>query len=287
MSRSYAPSDIVALPRLGVSDGIALGAAMSTRAHAVAPLPPLVAHSFTRLEDAHDELRVAAQVRVVGVESGVAREADRVLDSTWSATNQWCLGWCRLPPLPRHFENIQAATTLRDLLFADGVKFTMLKYRVQWVESQTRLDIIEDEELAPLFDQLGGASILAGLQEAHDAYGKALGITAVSEDDAPTSSLREVLFAFLDALRRYVIQVSAHADQDDVEAQNLADTLLAPLRAWQSTPVTSPPDDDNADDGDTDNGVPNTEPVDAAPATPAVPPANTAPASPASPASPA
>ena len=281
MSRSYEPSDIVQLPRLGVPDATALGASMATRARAVDSLPPLVAHSFTRLEDALDDLRVAAQVRVVGVESGAARESDRVLDSTWSATHQWCLGWCRLPPLPRHFESIQAATTLRDRLFADGVKFILLKHRVQWFESQTRLDIIEDEDLGPLFAQLGGASILEGLQEAHEAYGKALGITAISEDDAPAASLREHLFAFLDALRRYVIQVSAHADQDDAEARELAAALLAPLRDWQSTPVTSSPeqDDDIADNGGiADGAAPDTVPAGAAPAT------QPAPASPAIPA---
>jgi hypothetical protein len=285
MTRSYAPSDIVPLPRLGVSDAIALGATMVTRAHAAGPLPPLAASACTRMEDAYDDLRVAAQSRVLGAESSAARETDRVVDATWSATHQWCLGWCRLPPLPRHIETLQVANTLRDRLFADGVKFTMLKFRVQWVESQTRLDIVENEDLAPLFARLGGTPLLEALKEAHDAYGKALGITAVGDDEVPTASLRDLLSVFLDALRRYVIQVSAHADQDDVEAQELADALLAPLMTWQSTPVTSSEQDadDTDDSGDTDGGTPNTS-TNTAPAdtpAPAMPPADAAPATPA------
>jgi len=133
--------------------------------------------------------------------------------------------------LPEQNPQVELARELDDTLFPDGVRFTQLKYRDQWVESQTRIDLIVERGFEDHFRQLGGQPFLDILRAAHADYGMALGLTAPDHDDSETLQERRV--ALLGALRLYVVQVSAHADPDVPETELLVERLLRPLAGWQ------------------------------------------------------
>lgn len=250
MSRSYQAVDVVPLPKMSVPDAIAFGTELVTWAKAKRKLPGLITKSLGLVRTELDELREADQSSMVttGEGTGQSREADRVLDAGWSASYSWCTGWLKLPVVS---EEVELATEIRDAIFADGVRFTQFKFKHQWAESQKRLDIIDKQGLGRHFERLGGAMFLDVVRDAHARYGEALGITQVVEpEDAVNRGER--LYALLDAIRRYVVQVMAHGDSGRPGAAELADYLLTPLRTWESrpTPPASEPAGSSADAGD-------------------------------------
>jgi hypothetical protein len=237
MARSYDAADIVQLPKLSASGAIALGASLITTAKAET-LAGSVEKAFSRLKKTHAALRQAAQGRLVpGVaeDSPDIRAADRDLDAAWSATYDWATGWAKLPG-KGNAPRAALARTLLQALFADGLKFTQLRYKLEWAESQTRLDVIEQEHLDESFDALGGGAFLDALKAAHKVYGDLLGLTKTTAPEAPAGDVRQPLDAFHAALRTYVVAVTASADEDDADSVEVAQKLLAPLAAWESAP---------------------------------------------------
>ncbi len=83
----------------------------------------------------------------------------------------------------------------------------LLAYKIEWSESDTRLLLIDQQKLGAQMEALGGKKILAALKAAHKEYGLAIGVTATSQEEAAT--VREKLDAFVEAVRAYVVQVSA------------------------------------------------------------------------------
>ena len=93
--------------------------------------------------------------------------------------------------------------------------------------------------LKGLFKKLGGEGYLAHLEEAHEAYGRALHITAPKPESAPTGDVRAAFLTTLAALRDYAARVAAHADPDVPGSEEISAALLAPLAAWESRPAGS------------------------------------------------
>ena len=88
--------------------------------------------------------------------------------------------------------------------------------------------MIKTEGLDKQIAKLGGTPFVKHLQEAHIAYGKALGLTSVPATPSETVVLRDPLAALSSALRLYVIKVTAYRDEEDPETVALADRLLRP-----------------------------------------------------------
>jgi hypothetical protein len=234
--RSFAAGDIVQLPKLNVAGAIALGTELATKAKDAGKLPAPIAKALGKLDAAHAALRTAAKDRLpdpATLDSPDAREADRVIDAAWSATFDWVSGWTRLP-LDTNADRVAIARALMTSLFPEGLKFTQLQYKLEWAESQTRLDRIDAEHLGEKFTHLGGEDFLKTLRKAHKAYGDVLGLTKAKKAEAPVASLRDPLDAFLMALRSYVVKVTANADEDHPESVKFVDELLQPLASWQS-----------------------------------------------------
>lgn len=238
MTRWKTDNEMVQLPIMSAADAVALGTALETRARdAPGPLPPGIGSALNDLGDSRRALARATQLRMQedSADSGRRSAADRVLDGVWAGTESWCLGFLRLPLTPRSEPFIDSAQTLMDKLFADGLKFIQLRFRVQWFESQNRIDIIDELGLERHFELLGGRIYLDTLREAQQEYGDALGITDRNEPvDLP--SVRDALEVFRSALRRYVVRVFAHVEPRQPATQKLADELLAPLKQWRSAP---------------------------------------------------
>jgi hypothetical protein len=232
--RTFEAEEMVKLPRLGAADVIALATALVTRAEAAGPLPPAIARELARVRTGLGALRAGAEARAQENGQSESKEPwNRALDTSWAALRWWCKGWSLVP----YVENAQRAESgrkLEALLFPDGLRFTQMPFRTEWVESQTRLGLIEREALAVVIADLGGAAILDAVRKAHDDFGRALGLTEASEVSGNSAILRQGMDELTACLRRYILQVTAHADPDDPASMTLAEQLLVPLTTWKT-----------------------------------------------------
>ncbi|NUN53941.1 MAG: hypothetical protein HUU06_14315, partial [Planctomycetaceae bacterium] len=137
--------------------------------------------------------------------------------------HDWLTGWSKLPGGAP--EAHKARAILADIL-PQGLAFTRIAHELEWAESEARLAGIAQRKLDLPIRDLGGAPFLDALRDAHRHYGEALGLPhPAHERDQVSDSLED----FLDALRTYVVRVTAHVDRDDPATIALAEQLLAPL----------------------------------------------------------
>jgi len=241
MPRSFDAENIVVLPVLDVSSAITLGGEVLTAGNDVQTtleLPKAIKKSFDVVTFRHQALRAAAADRLgsgQNVDGTRPVRADRRLDGGWNGLFTWLTGWAKLPETVPQAG--QANAILNDV-FADGLRFLQLAYKQEWAESDTRLLRIASEKHDATIVALGGGAFIDEVRAAHAEYGEALGITKAPEKPDVAANLRDALNAFLNALRTYVVRVSAHVDEDDADSSELATRLLQPLTRWQS-PKTS------------------------------------------------
>jgi hypothetical protein len=228
MTRSFQAVDFIRLPKLSMAEAVTLAAALVARADAGGPLSAAIGKALGRVRAALGKLRVhtSDSADPPGESSTAARDADRDLDAAWAAAFAWCSGWTKLP-YPS--SSVTRADGLYRTLFAEGLKFTQYRYKVQWIESQARLEIIDAQNLDQHFAALGGTEILEAIRRAHARYGQVLGITSAAPQDAGAASER--LAELGDEMSRYVLQVLASVDPDDRASQDMVDRLLEPLGA--------------------------------------------------------
>ncbi len=237
MARTYNPQTLIQLPRLGAAEASVLITQLLTAAKAEAKaikgntLPPPIERSRNRLTAAHLSLDEVVAPQVAG-DTTAKRTADRRIDAAWSAGFDWLSGWCKLPP--ENNPHLDQARALMTLVFPDALAFTKLPYRVEWQQSKLRLDAIDREGHDKTFKQLGGAAFLENLQQAQAGYGVALGITAPVPVEA-ASEVRARMLAALDAVRDYVSRIAAYAEPELPGSETLAEALLLPLSAWETT----------------------------------------------------
>ena len=236
---SLASSDLIQLPRLNAPEAAGLLGEILTAASSVGPLPAGIERSRQRLGAAYTALEGA--ITGVSVRAGdvdLQREADRAIDNAWEATHLWLSGFCKLPVDAN--AHVPAARALFTQIFPDGVSFTRLPYRVQFSESQARLDSIANEGHEETFAVLGGSSFLAELYRTHKAYAEALRpLLALDED---TRNRNEELAAAMSALRQYVSRVVSFADPSVSGSEALSNALLAPLARWYRLHPSRGPD---------------------------------------------
>ncbi|MGK3961661.1 hypothetical protein WMF38_52225 [Sorangium sp. So ce118] len=260
----YTASEVIQLPRFTAVGAMALGEQLLSAAKPVKKqLAKGIARVLAALSSRHGELASALRDQVSlsggGEESEDAVQCDRVLDSCWSALNDFLTAFTKLPS---GAPEVAEASALKAALFTGGLKFLQLTYVLQWSESELRIQRIHKNGLDARIEALGGKRFLAALEAAHAAYGKALGVTAPAATAAGAPpSVREALDAFTEALRAYVIKVMGAVEPDEPETQELADRLLAPLASWSVGP--------SGRGAARKNGKPEGEP--AAPAAPGAP----------------
>jgi hypothetical protein len=232
--------DLVTLPRLSASAAVTLGTELLAKADAQKSLPPGVDKARGRLEEALERLRASRSVLEDApvFDALAVSAADHELDAAWSALYSFLQGWAQLP---RRDEERNAGQVLLDAIYPNGLKFTQLTFRLEWAESQARLDRLEEDYFSALLAKLGGLPFKEELRDAQRAYGDALKITTPA--GAPKASAHEhaPLQEFVEALRGYVVQTSAHAEHGEGEAHALADTLLGPFTAWLAVARPKPP----------------------------------------------
>ncbi len=247
MARNFTPVDLVALPRLSANAAIALGNELLTVAKSAGELPAGLQKSYKKLAAALIELEgqiVAGPAADApsSYDSAAASAADTKLDRAWGALNDFAQSFLRLP---HDDAGVRAdAQRVVDAAFAQGLRFLLLPYKLQWSESKARLQRLGDKATTAALERLGGGLFLKTLSAAHDEYGAALNIT-VSAEPPPkaTRSVREALEAFTAALRVYVMQVAAYGVEEE-ENRAAADALIAPVARWRvGRRVTAPADE--------------------------------------------
>lgn len=247
MAREFSAANLVVLPKLGVDSALALYQALQAAVTAEKKLPKFLQPAWSSLHDAGAQLIQAAQARFSGSSTKVPysekRKADGVMDNAVAALDEFLGAWARFAGT---LAKGQIAASVRQTLFPDSTGFLRLSYNEEWVQVDRRLQLVKREGLDKQLDLLGAAEILTQVEEAHAAYGKALGLTAVPEPPTETVALNEPLTELSSALRLYVIKVTAYADEADPETVALSERLLRPLVTWTSK-TTKPTDDGEPD----------------------------------------
>lgn len=229
--RSYSAASLVQLPRLDKSSAQALGTQTITVARGK-ELPFGVKDALEALDSALQNLNQTAVLRlpILAEDANLARAKDSQIDAAWSGIYSFLEGWAKHSWLPQ----AEVATNLLNQIFPDGLRFLQLPFKLEWAESNTRIVLIGGAQLDSAFQGLGGGPLLESLRLAHKEYGEALGITEWVETTTETASLREAMDLLVDALRDYVVKVSASVSKRDPKTAELADQLLAPIVQWQS-----------------------------------------------------
>lgn len=231
--RDFSPKSLIVLPRLSAAQTVILItmviAAAETFVQKSGPLPLSIERPRKRLVTA-----LAALGALVSpdsdADSPVAVAIDRRLDRAWSALMDFLSAWQKIPS-SKH-PNPERGAHLFDLLFAKGLAFTKIRFRLQWQESQARLEAVDRENHEATIVQLGGKVFLDEVREAHAAYGKVLGVTEPApEEDVKIRTLME---AAQDMLRDYLAKVEAYADPEEPGSAELAEALAEPVRSWES-----------------------------------------------------
>lgn len=236
MSRTYTSGSLVALPRMSALTTARLLQELIGAAKNEKKLPAAIAADQAELEEAYATLHVelAKRISAEGEAPAVVRAADLVEDTAFGALFGWLSGWARLP-VDKHPEAAEAATVLQTV-FPDRLSFLSIRPEDEWQEAELRLQMISDKGFDTIINELGGKPFLKELTQAHEAYGKALGITS-PKAQAETPALREARNAGMEAIRDYVLRVSAHVRKKQPETAAMAERLLAPLTTFRDRPT--------------------------------------------------
>ncbi len=229
MARTLTAQGLIQLPSLTAEETVTLGTKLITTAESAGALPgnahAALADVKTSLQQLSAELAKRGQL---AEDRTAAREADAQLDRVWSAIDRFLSAWAALDGT----ELAEEAAALRERLFPDGLSFLTKSFNAEWAASAQRLEVIATEKHEPTFERLGGAPFLASLRRAHEAYGKALGVTKAKDAPPAVPQIREARDAVLDDIRIYAAQIVASVTRKAPSSEALAETLLRPIATW-------------------------------------------------------
>lgn len=230
MSRSYSAGSLVALPRLNALSTARL--LHDLLAAAGGKLPGQLAADREELVAASEALEGALgrQISRVGHAPRAVAAADRVEDNAFGALVDWLRAIARLPA-ERHPEARDAQAIL-DGVFPEGLSFLAWKPESEWQAAEIVRGLLAEKGHEDTIRKLGGASFLDEIAFAHAAYGKVL----APRPSVDKAEVQRTSRAAHDAIRTYVLRVSAHVKKGDPATRDLADRLLAPLHEHKGSP---------------------------------------------------
>jgi len=159
------------------------------------------------------------------VETSDLRKLDTTLDRRWNALRG------RLDACVQLGDDDQAprAESLLATVFPTGLDFLKLPYAEEWAQSERRLVLVTTDELEDELEALCGELYLPLLQQAHAAYGEALGITKRKDSPAEATRVIEPLRQLKDAIASYARGVIGTMNEDDPESVAAAEQQLEPI----------------------------------------------------------
>jgi hypothetical protein len=237
MSRTFEPNKLVHLPALDALAAQTVGSAVLAAA-ANKTLPDPIVEALAEVKVAVEALQTTNLEAIPTGDTFAPRAADIDLDNAWSVLHGLVRAVSRVPDQPR----AELATALLDDLFPDGLQFTRLRFKLEWAESENRLKMIDQRGFAPQIEQLGGATALAQIRQAHAHYGEVLSVST-ARTPASGISIREARDAVMKALRQFVARVTVTIRDQDPPSAALARELLAPIETWERTVPPQPAND--------------------------------------------
>jgi hypothetical protein len=202
-------------------------------------LPDTLVTERQELERTREALRVELSVTPAGGEGDPSPEiiaADRAEENAFAALSEWLHAFSRLP-WDRHPEALDANRAFAEA-FPTGPVFVTLRPADSWFEAEQRLRLIEGNHAATI-EKLGGTAFLQEIRAAHKAHGAVLQMHLEAEAIEPPR-LHEAREAALDAIRAYVLRVSATVRKIDAESTNVARRLLSPIASFRAVVPPAP-----------------------------------------------
>lgn len=178
------------------------------------------------------------------------RPLTRRLGAAWSAVRDRLAAY---ESEPESNGDRMRAKSIHDLVFPDGLQFTLGSFTNQHTESEHRIELIDERGLAKDLGRLVGENFLATLRTSHQALGDALGISKTVLPSVPVL-LTEPLRALADAIGGYALQLLAVA-RDNPDKRNEVIVALSPIdefRASVGRRVVANDVDEEAEDDDVD-----------------------------------
>ena len=227
MSDDFDPTQYVRAPMIDVPSGVALGVALLTALPTPTPDNVLNAANKVRQET------VALQLAWGKSDSGGAppdrRKADMRVDNAWGILLDRLEAYSLLPGAG--FPRAPRARELVDIISPSNREWLNFAYGAEWAESTKRIERIEADGLAHDINELAGPEFLSEVQEAHTAYGIALGVTKPAHD-TPEVNLAEPLRSLARAIGRYGIAVVGMVN-DDPESVAVVRKALRPIDSFR------------------------------------------------------
>lgn len=159
------------------------------------------------------------------------QDEDERFDERWGAVYTQLEGWARLENDPRG----ELARALLATLFPDGLMFLTRSYGDEWVQSQERLQRIEEEGLEEDLVSLVHPELLREVRTAHEALGEGLGVgespVALPESRAMLEALRDLSLAISD----YARVLAGRVERGDAESERRFQQAMAPLALYRAT----------------------------------------------------
>jgi hypothetical protein len=246
MSRTFEPSDLIALPVLNATETCVLAQGLEAATQDEQGNPRTLPEA---VEEARKDMKEAAAAlwkELGGPAAGLdLRSLDRRVDRAFKALRYILFGWSHVE---EELEEGDIGAEGSELLFNAGLAFLNLRPREQWGVGETKLQTITRENLEPKLSKLGVDPLLNHLRTLHGPYGEASGATKTLPPDTP--QIQEKRQALQDAIRQHAVAVQGSVIRKKPETKELADLLLRPLTEW----VTPAPRKKEKPSGETSSG---------------------------------
>jgi hypothetical protein len=243
------PVPYLRFPRLDVTGALGLAKILLRRVPK-SPSPP-VRRAAAHVESSVDELKAKWKEQSAPlVAKRDVRPLIRRLGSAWSAIRVRLTAY---EAEPESSADRNRAKAIHDVLFPDGLEFTLASFTDQHTESEHRIELVDERGLAKDLGRLVGENFVATLRSAHQALGDALGISKTLMPSVPVA-LNEPLRALGEAIRRYALQLLAVAS-DNPDKRDEVLVALSPIdefRASIGRRIAADEDEDEEQDEDTD-----------------------------------
>lgn len=228
--RNYNLTDVVTLPRMDITMSVALAESLNAAASAEeqnGPLAPSIADARSEMNASCGQAKqaIAASSLKPGLSLG---SIDAHTDLVFKAHRLILQGWALLS---EHLPQGKEAQKLLAQLYGDGLKATQMMGKKQWVTLQSRVEAVKAAGLDQALNQLGSGPVWTLFLNAQDQYGKLIGATEAQEEAPEIAASRNAL---QDAIRYYILQVSASVHPKKPETLKRADALRKPLTEWKS-----------------------------------------------------
>lgn len=189
---------------------------------------PALLRAAASVRERAEHIRLTLMARSLETPSGI-RESDVREDTGLIAIRDGLEATARLTPS----ELASRAAALLPILFPDGTQFLRLPAHEQWGRTEVLLQRIDRDGHAAEIETVLRPEFLTFLREAHDAYGRALGIGHDATDDPESNALRETIDDLSLAIADYARVLAGELVRGDEASEDRFRRAVAPIDAFR------------------------------------------------------